>query len=84
MKLSIFIIVGLISINMRTCMTSETTEDYDVSKFGYEPNTPYISHESGGPQKKIQTLMVGTDGRNGPPSIDHQCQLGAYPNCQGD
>lgn len=27
--------------------------------------------------------MSGTDGRTGPPSNDHQCPLGTYPNCQG-
>ncbi|TVU07322.1 hypothetical protein EJB05_47372, partial [Eragrostis curvula] len=70
MKLSTFIMVGLILINLRTCVSRDISNDY-------------ISHETGVPQKEIHSLMAGTDGRTGPPSIDHQCPLGTYPNCQG-
>lgn len=70
MKLGVFIIVGLIFVNLCTCMPRDIPKDYR-------------SRGTSAPRKEIRSLMAGTDGRNGPPSNDHQCPLGTYPNCQG-
>ncbi|RLM73678.1 hypothetical protein C2845_PM15G02220 [Panicum miliaceum] len=69
MKLGVFLTAGLIFINLCTGMPNDMSAD--------------ASHGTTVPQKEIRTLIAGTDGRNGPPSNDHQCPLGTYPNCQG-
>ena len=69
MKLGIFLIAGLIFINLCTCMPRDMAAD--------------ASHGTTVPESEIRKLIAGTDGRNGPPSNDHQCPLGTYPKCQG-
>jgi hypothetical protein len=69
MKLGVIMVIGLIFINLCTCMPR------DIAKHG-------SYHGSIVPQKEMRNLMSGTDGRTGPPSNDHQCPLGTYPNCQ--
>uniref|UniRef100_M0YRF9 Uncharacterized protein n=1 Tax=Hordeum vulgare subsp. vulgare TaxID=112509 RepID=M0YRF9_HORVV len=69
MKTGVIVVVGLIFINLCTCMPR------NVANHG--------SHDTTVPPKEMRSLMTGTDGRNGPPSNDHQCPLGTYPNCQG-
>ncbi|KAM3372925.1 hypothetical protein ACQJBY_019708 [Aegilops geniculata] len=69
MNTGVTMVVGLIFINLCTCMPR------NVANHGCNDTTV--------PQKEIRSLMSGTDGRNGPPSNDHQCPLGTYPNCQG-
>ena len=67
MKLGVIMVVGMIFINLCTCMAR------DVPKHDHGPTLL---------KKEVRNLMSGTDGRNGPPSNDHQCPLGTYPNCQ--
>jgi hypothetical protein len=62
-------VVGLIFMNLCTCMPRNVAEQGSDT-------SPTV------PQKEIRSLISGTDGRNGPPSNDHQCPLGTYPNCQ--
>uniref|UniRef100_J3LVV2 Uncharacterized protein n=1 Tax=Oryza brachyantha TaxID=4533 RepID=J3LVV2_ORYBR len=69
MKLGAFLVVLLLFINLCTGMPRNMAKD------GY--------HGTNSIQKVMRNLMSGTDGRNGPPSNDHQCPLGTYPNCQG-
>jgi hypothetical protein len=69
MKPAMSVVVILIFVNMYTCMPRDMAED--------------ASYGSTVPQSEIRKLIAGTDGRNGPPSNDHQCPLGTYPNCQG-
>uniref|UniRef100_A0ACD5YB00 Uncharacterized protein n=1 Tax=Avena sativa TaxID=4498 RepID=A0ACD5YB00_AVESA len=69
MKLGVIMVFGLIFINLCTCMPR------NVAK--HEPDQAPTMQ-----QKERRNLMSGTDGRNGPPSNDHQCPLGTYPNCQ--
>uniref|UniRef100_A0A804MIB6 Uncharacterized protein n=1 Tax=Zea mays TaxID=4577 RepID=A0A804MIB6_MAIZE len=65
MKLRVFIVAVLIVINLGTCM----------AKVGSYGTTVSAS------PRQIRVLTAATDGRNGPPSNDHQCPLGTYPNC---
>ncbi|KAJ1270171.1 hypothetical protein BS78_06G034200 [Paspalum vaginatum] len=70
MKLGVFIVAALILINLCTCVPS------DIAKV--------VSYDTTMPPREIHDKFIaGTDGRNGPPSNDHQCPLGTYPNCQG-
>ncbi|OEL22990.1 hypothetical protein BAE44_0015991 [Dichanthelium oligosanthes] len=69
MKVGVFIVAVLIFINLCTCMPRDMAED--------------ASYGTAVPQREIRKLVAATDGRNGPPSNDHQCPLGTYPNCQG-
>ncbi|KQJ81745.1 hypothetical protein BRADI_5g02830v3 [Brachypodium distachyon] len=69
MKLGMIMVAGLIFINLCTCMPR------NVVKHGSEDRRTV-------PQEVMRNLMAGTDGRNGPPSNDHQCPLGTYPNCE--
>ncbi|KAF7013345.1 hypothetical protein CFC21_027430 [Triticum aestivum] len=69
MKISVIMVVGLIFINLCTCMPRNVAN--------------HESHDTVVPQKEMRSLMSGTAGRNRPPSNDHQCPLGTYPNCQG-
>ncbi|KAL6839749.1 hypothetical protein ACP4OV_030437 [Aristida adscensionis] len=71
MKLGVLIFVGLIFTNLCSCMPRDMPKVYGSS------------HSASVPHKEIRNLMSGTDGKNGPPSNDHQCPLGTYPNCQG-
>ncbi|CAM0908001.1 unnamed protein product [Alopecurus aequalis] len=70
MKLGVIMVIGLIFINLCTCMPR------NVPNQGSDHGTTTLPH------KEMRNLMSGTDGRNGPPSNDHQCPLGTYPNCQ--
>ncbi|KAG0525119.1 hypothetical protein BDA96_06G027900 [Sorghum bicolor] len=67
MKLSVFIFAALIFINLCTCTPR------DMAKDG--------SHGTTVSPRQNRVLIAATDGRNGPPSNDHQCPLGTYPNC---
>ncbi|CAN6227216.1 unnamed protein product [Urochloa humidicola] len=69
MKLGVSVVAILIFVNLCTCMPRDMAED--------------VSYGTTMPQREIRKLIAGTDGRNGPPSNDHQCPLGTYPNCQG-
>jgi hypothetical protein len=64
----LFIISLLIVMKSCTCVPSEMEKDKS-----------YVNTVR---QKEICSLIAGTDGRNGPPSNEHQCPLGTYPNCQ--
>ncbi|KAF8666141.1 hypothetical protein HU200_053857 [Digitaria exilis] len=69
MKLGVFVVGVFIFTNLCTWMPRDMAED--------------ASYGAAVPRKEIRKLIAGTDGRNGPPSNDHQCPLGTYPNCQG-
>uniref|UniRef100_A0A0D9W2I3 Uncharacterized protein n=1 Tax=Leersia perrieri TaxID=77586 RepID=A0A0D9W2I3_9ORYZ len=70
MKLGAFLVILMVFINLCTGLPRNMEKD------GFHSVTTLR-------QKIIRNLMSGTDGRTGPPSNDHQCPLGTYPNCQG-
>ncbi|CAL5018160.1 unnamed protein product [Urochloa decumbens] len=69
MKLGVSVVAVLILVNLFTCIPRDMAED--------------ASYGTTVTQREVRKMIAGTDGRNGPPSNDHQCPLGTYPNCQG-